>query len=66
MAALYRLTPGEAALVKALANGTTIEAFAETRQVSLATVKTQLQSVFAKTNTRRQSDLMRLVYSIAR
>ncbi|MBE2242544.1 MAG: response regulator transcription factor [Burkholderiaceae bacterium] len=66
MAALYRLTPGEAALVKALTNGTTMEAFAEARQVSLATVKTQLQSTFAKTNTRRQSDLMRLAYSIAR
>lgn len=66
MAALYRLTPGEAALVKALTDGTTMEAFAEVRRISLATAKTQLQSVFAKTGTRRQSDLMRLVYSIAR
>lgn len=66
MAALYRLTPSEAALVKALAGGLTAEAFAESRQVALATVKTQLQQVFAKTGTRRQSELMRLVYSIAR
>ncbi len=66
MAALYRLTPSEAALVKALAGGMTREAFAEQRQVSQATVKTQLQQVFVKTGTRRQSELMRLVFSIAR
>ena len=66
MVALYQLTPAEAALVKALASGLTQEAFAEEKRVKPATVKTQLLSVFAKTGTRRQSDLMRLVYSIAR
>lgn len=66
MAALYRLTPSEAALVKALAEGMTKEAFADRRQVSPATVKTQLQQVFVKTGTRRQSELVRLVHSIAR
>lgn len=66
VATLYRLTPMEAALVKALSEGMTPEMFAEIRHVGLATVKTQLRSVFAKTGTRRQSDLMRLVYSIAR
>jgi DNA-binding CsgD family transcriptional regulator len=64
--ALYKLSPMEAALVKALSEGLTLEAFAEARHVGLATMKTQLRSVFAKTGTRRQSELMRLVYSIAR
>jgi len=62
---LYKLTPSEAALVKVLSDGLTPEAFADQRGVALATVKTQLQSVFSKTGTRRQSDLMRLAYSIA-
>ena len=65
VAMLYKLTPAETALVLALSNGATPEHFAEQRSISLATVKTQLQAVFAKTGTRRQSDLMRLVFSIA-
>lgn len=65
VSALYKLTPMETALVEALSDGMTPDAFAEMRQVGLATVKTQLRSVFSKTGTRRQSDLMRLVYSIA-
>lgn len=63
---LYKLTPAEAALVKALSEGLTPEAFADVRHVAVATVKTQLRSVFAKTGARRQSDLMRLLLSIAR
>ena len=65
MGALYRLTGAEVALVKHLCSGASIEDFAERRLVRLATVKTQLQSVFGKTGTRRQSDLMRLAFSIA-
>jgi len=65
MTTLYKLSPAEAALVKALSEGLTPEAFGDQRGVALSTVKTQLQSVFSKTGTRRQSDLMRLAYSIA-
>ncbi|HSV51650.1 MAG TPA: hypothetical protein VLJ57_06015, partial [Burkholderiaceae bacterium] len=65
MTMLYKLTPVEAELVKVLADGFTPEVFAERRAVGVATVRTQLRSVFTKTGTRRQSDLMRLVYSIA-
>lgn len=66
MSVLYRLTHAEVELVKSLADGFTPEDFAAQRCVGLATVRTQLRSVFTKTGTRRQSDLMRLVYSIAR
>ena len=65
MVALYKLTPAEAALVKALSEGLTLERIAELRQVVLPTLRTQLQSVFSKTATKKQSDLMRVVYSVA-
>lgn len=65
MAALYRLTPAEVELVQALCDGLTPEAFAEQRGVRIATIRTQLRSVFSKTGTRRQSDLMRLAFSIS-
>lgn len=63
---LYQLTPAEAALVLHLIDGGSVESFAAGRRVSLSTAKTQLRIVFEKTGTRRQSDLMRLVMSIAR
>ncbi len=65
MATLYKLSPAEVQLVVALAEGLTPEAFAESRSVSLSTVRTQMRSVFAKTGSRSQADLMRLVYSVA-
>lgn len=65
VAMLYRLTPAEVELVQALCDGLTPEAFAEQRGVGIATIRTQLRSVFSKTGTRRQTDLMRLVFSVA-
>lgn len=66
MRVLYALSPAEAELVKGLADGLSPESFAEQKGVGLATVRTQLRAAFSKTGTRRQSELMRLVYSIAR
>ncbi len=63
---LYGLSQAEVALVLALSEGLTPEAFGEIRGVSMNTVRTQLKSVFHKTAVRRQADLMRLVYSVAR
>ena len=62
----YGLTAAETYLVRALIAGKTPEDVSEERSVSLATVKTQLRSVFTKTGTRRQSDLLRVLFSIAR
>lgn len=64
-AALYRLTAAEAELVAALSEGATLEAHAERRGIRLTTAKSQLLSVFGKTGTNRQAQLMRLMYSIA-
>jgi DNA-binding CsgD family transcriptional regulator len=57
---LYALTPAEAELVALLARGRTLEEAAAERGVTLNTVRSQLKQVFAKTDTHRQGDLMRL------
>lgn len=65
LTALYELTPAETRLVAALAEGATPESYSALRDIGISTVRTQLQSAFEKTGTHRQSDLMRLVMSIA-
>lgn len=55
---LYGLTPAEARLAKELVQGTTVETYAMTYHVSVATVRTQLRHVLAKTGHTRQQDLM--------
>jgi len=65
LVALYLLTPAEAALAIALFEGATPESYGAQRQVSQSTLKTQLRAVFEKTGVHRQSDLMRLMMSIA-
>jgi len=60
---LYQLTPAEAELVALLAAGRSLEEAAQERGVSLHTVRSQLKHVFAKTETRRQGELVRLVLS---
>lgn len=66
MAALYRLTPSESRLVQSLCDGLTPEEHCRERGVTMATVKTQLQSVFGKTGVRRQSELVRLAGTLAK
>lgn len=65
MRSLYQLSTAELDLVDALCAGLTPETVAQQRAVGVATVRTQLRSIFGKTGARRQSDLMRLVFSIA-
>ena len=58
---IFGLTRSECAVANALANGSTLEAYAETHRVSKFTVRNQLRSVCEKTGVRRQSDLVGLV-----
>jgi DNA-binding CsgD family transcriptional regulator len=58
---LFGLTPAEARLALALGAGESLEDAAETFGVGLTTVRTQLRQVFAKTDTNRQADLVRLL-----
>lgn len=61
---LFGLTPAEARVVRALAHGDTLEQYASREEVKHATVRTQLQAAFAKTETTSQKDLVRLVVTL--
>lgn len=58
---LFGLTRAEAALAVALLHGRSPEEIATERGVAMPTVRSQLQSLFAKTDCRRQADLIRLL-----
>lgn len=51
------LTPAETALALAVADGQSPAEYAQARGVSVNTVRSQLKSIYAKTDTRRQSQL---------
>jgi DNA-binding CsgD family transcriptional regulator len=55
---LYGFTAAEARLAKELVQGTTVEAYAQTFHISVATVRTQLRHVLAKSGYARQQDLI--------
>ena len=61
----YGVTQAEARLLKTLAEGMTVSEAGEVLKVSLNTVKSHLKSLFAKTGTNRQAELIRLVLSTA-
>ena len=58
---LYQLTPAEAVLTRLLAGGATLEDAAVRLGLRLGTVRTRLKTIFEKTRTHRQADLVRLV-----
>lgn len=58
---LYSLTDAETQLVELLCDGCSLDEAAERRGVTMNTARSQLKQVFAKTNTSRQSELVRLV-----
>lgn len=60
-ASSYGLTPAEAVLAQDLAQGTSLEDFAAKRNISRNTAKSQLHSIFAKTETSRQPELVSLL-----
>jgi DNA-binding CsgD family transcriptional regulator len=58
---VFSFTPAEARLAAALANGTSIADAAEVMSISSDTVRHQLKTVFLKTDTHRQSQLIALL-----
>ncbi len=58
---LYGLSPAEIALIDELLQGSSIAIAADKLGISENTARTQLRSVFGKTNVHRQAELMRLV-----
>jgi DNA-binding CsgD family transcriptional regulator len=62
---LFDLTPAEARLLRALATGMRLQLYAESIGVQASTVRSQLKSIFNKTGTTRQAELVGIVASIS-
>jgi DNA-binding CsgD family transcriptional regulator len=62
---LFGLTSAEARLAIALLDGRSLSEAAECHNVSLETVRSQIKSLFQKTGTRRQGELVRLLASVS-
>jgi DNA-binding CsgD family transcriptional regulator len=62
----YGLTRAEAKVALAAAAGNTIAETARLLTLSPNTIKTHLRKVFAKTSTRRQTELAKLMASVDR
>ena len=60
LAFVLGLTPAEAGLVASLATGRTVAQHAAARNIAFDTARLHLKRAFAKTNTHRQADLVRL------
>jgi len=64
IAAMFSLTSAETRLLLALSNGQTLKQYADEAHLTQNTVRAYLKSVFAKTKTSRQSDLVRLMSGV--
>lgn len=60
---LFSLSNAEAELAVRLCEGMSLEACANDRGVTINTIKSQLRSIFAKTGTTRQVDLLALLFT---
>jgi DNA-binding CsgD family transcriptional regulator len=65
MVHLFNLTPAEARLARCISTGDAVEKAAATLKIKLSTARTQLSALFAKTSTRRQSQLVGLLVRVA-
>jgi DNA-binding CsgD family transcriptional regulator len=65
-AELFDLTPREAEVAVALLNGHSVDSLAQLLGISRNTAKVHLQSLFRKTATNRQSELVHLLSDLAR
>jgi DNA-binding CsgD family transcriptional regulator len=64
LALLYDMTPAETRVLELIAEGRTLLDVAVKLGISRNTAKTHLQHVFAKTRTKRQTELIRLLASL--
>lgn len=61
LSGLFDLTAAEARIARGIADGATIAILAAQQNVSLATIRSQVKAIFAKTGVTRQVDLARLI-----
>ena len=64
LAKTFRLTPSEARLACVIARGASPDIAARELKISRETARNQLKSVFAKTDTHRQSELVALILQV--
>ncbi|WP_159993974.1 hypothetical protein [Roseomonas sp. 18066] len=64
--AMFGVTRAEAEVAASLATGLSVEEVATQRGVRLTTLRSQVQSLLAKTGTNRQGELLRLLLSLPR
>lgn len=62
----FGLSPAEARVATAIAEGASPEEVARSRGVGLTTVRTQLRGVFEKMGVRRQSEMVRMLLELPR
>lgn len=62
----FNLTPAELRLCHMFADGLTLSDYCEKWHVTTSTARSQLHSIFEKTSTHRQSDLLRLIFLFSR
>ena len=62
----FNLTTAEARCCRLLAHGLTLKDYCKKWNVSISTARSQLHSIFDKTSTHRQSDLLRLIFMFSR
>ena len=62
---LFELSPAEIEVLRLLVTGETVDDIAKIRQNAVATVRTQLRSIYAKTDTKSQIECIRLVLGLA-
>ncbi len=61
----FGLTPSESKVATAIANGKSLEEIATKTHISIHTVRNQLKAIFSKTDTHRQTDLVKLLLGIS-
>ena len=65
LTAHYHLTPAEIRLASAMRNGTSVSDYASSNDLRVDTVRTHLKTIFSKTDTHRQGELVALLNKIA-
>lgn len=66
LANLFNLTDAEARLAHGLSAGISVEEYATENSISVATARTQVRSILAKTGERRQHDLVGMLARLPR
>ncbi len=61
----FGLTRAEATVMRLLAEGNSANDIARLRRASIATVRSQIRAIYAKTSTRNQSEFMRMTLGLA-